>query len=346
MRLGDGLIGPGSHNPDGLFEDRDIVAFHDTVLARTGRAWNRVGPRDALTVPEDLRAAAASPRTEVRRRAALGVQGPARHALPRLLARGGAAGEVDPRGARARAGGLVARPERGAPAAGPLLAEPVPARAPGASAVDRVQPAAGGLRSPASAGDVAVVAVPLDMDERGWERLDAALRRWDTGIDRLDYERLWVPSMLRTRVPPWLAAMAACHRPSRVLWRRAIRGRSRGSAPAPRRADSGVTAPARVARSPRPVVCVVSPDRAAYSQTFVDAHIRRLPATSRCSTAGYFPQFTADDRPLLSSRARAIALLREKAFAASRRPPSGAPWPVAPARARRRRARRVRPDRR
>jgi glycosyltransferase involved in cell wall biosynthesis len=68
------------------------------------------------------------------------------------------------------------------------------------------------------------------------------------------------------------------------------------------------------------VVCVVRPDRSAYSQTFVDAHIRRLPATVKVLHGGYFPQFTEDDRPLLSAQARALAIVREKALGGSRRP--------------------------
>lgn len=70
----------------------------------------------------------------------------------------------------------------------------------------------------------------------------------------------------------------------------------------------------------RPVVCVVRPSREAYSQTFVEAHIRCLPAEVKVLHGGYFPQFTQDDRPLLPVAARALALVREKAFAASRRP--------------------------
>ena len=84
-----------------------------------------------------------------------------------------------------------------------------------------------------------------------------------------------------------------------------------GPLPGPAGGDGG---------EPRPLVCVVRPSRAAYSETFVEAHIRRLPARVVVLHGGYFPQFTQDDRPLLSARERAVALVREKALGATRRP--------------------------
>jgi len=68
------------------------------------------------------------------------------------------------------------------------------------------------------------------------------------------------------------------------------------------------------------VVCVVRPSLHAYSETFVEAHIGRLPATVKVLHGGYFPQFTEGGRPLLSRGERAAALLRERVFRASRRP--------------------------
>ena len=50
-----------------------------------------------------------------------------------------------------------------------------------------------------------------------------------------------------------------------------------------------------------PTICVISPNKNAYSETFIRAHIERLPARIRFLYGGWFPAFTDDDRPLMSS---------------------------------------------
>jgi glycosyltransferase involved in cell wall biosynthesis len=51
-----------------------------------------------------------------------------------------------------------------------------------------------------------------------------------------------------------------------------------------------------------PVVCVISPNAQAYSETFIRAHIERLPATVKVLSGGGFPNYTEDGTPLLSAR--------------------------------------------
>jgi colanic acid/amylovoran biosynthesis glycosyltransferase len=54
-----------------------------------------------------------------------------------------------------------------------------------------------------------------------------------------------------------------------------------------------------VLRRGKPVVCVVSPNEKAYSETFILAHIEQLPARVEVLHGGYFPNSKADGKPLL-----------------------------------------------
>jgi len=56
-----------------------------------------------------------------------------------------------------------------------------------------------------------------------------------------------------------------------------------------------------------PVICVTTPDKNTYSETFIRAHIERLPATVKLLyggklSRGELPYYTEDDQPLVSSR--------------------------------------------
>jgi colanic acid/amylovoran biosynthesis glycosyltransferase len=48
------------------------------------------------------------------------------------------------------------------------------------------------------------------------------------------------------------------------------------------------------------VVCVISPNKNIYSETFIRAHIERLPATVKVLYGGWFPNYREDDEPLVS----------------------------------------------
>ncbi len=322
FHLGDDFAGGGEPG-DALFEDREIVAFHDALLARNGTEWNRVTERDVLAVPDDLRAAAVA-------------------MLERKFGGRAAWGFKDP-----RASLFLDFWRDAVPQAKWILAVRDPAQV--AWSLSRralhwrrqrhwrrlVGPALSVLalwttynrrlltfaeRHPR---DVVVVGLPFDLEEAARPALDAALRGWGVGIDALPYEQVWASSLLGARVPLWLALAARWHAPSRALWRRALGARRHAAGPPAAPAPGGRTAGADASadgRGRRPVVCVVRPSRSAYSETFVEAHIGRLPADVKVLHGGYFPQFTHDDRPLLRGGARAVALLREKVLAASRRP--------------------------
>ena len=48
-------------------------------------------------------------------------------------------------------------------------------------------------------------------------------------------------------------------------------------------------------------VCIISPNKNAYSETFIRAHIEWLPAKVRVLYGGWYPKWTDEDKPLLSS---------------------------------------------
>ncbi len=69
----------------------------------------------------------------------------------------------------------------------------------------------------------------------------------------------------------------------------------------------------------RRVICIISPRKSAYSETFIQAHLRRLPAEVKLlhgtlMRGGSFPAMTEDDRPLLSLAGRGLTLIWREAF--------------------------------
>lgn len=50
-----------------------------------------------------------------------------------------------------------------------------------------------------------------------------------------------------------------------------------------------------------PTVCIISYNKFAYSETFIRAHIERLPAKVKLLYGGWFPIYAENDRPLVSS---------------------------------------------
>jgi colanic acid/amylovoran biosynthesis glycosyltransferase len=57
-----------------------------------------------------------------------------------------------------------------------------------------------------------------------------------------------------------------------------------------------------------PVVCVISPNKEVYSETFIRAHIERLPARVKLLYGGSFPTHMEDDKPLLAPQLTGQAL--------------------------------------
>lgn len=64
------------------------------------------------------------------------------------------------------------------------------------------------------------------------------------------------------------------------------------------------------------MVCLISPSKNAYSETFIRAHAERLPARVRVLHGGFFPRYQDDDTPLLSKgfTRRAARMVLRKAL--------------------------------
>jgi glycosyltransferase involved in cell wall biosynthesis len=56
---------------------------------------------------------------------------------------------------------------------------------------------------------------------------------------------------------------------------------------------------------------VISPSKNAYSETFIQAHKKRLPAEIKTLYGGFFPAFTEDDRPLFPLYPQVSSILRK-----------------------------------
>jgi glycosyltransferase involved in cell wall biosynthesis len=69
---------------------------------------------------------------------------------------------------------------------------------------------------------------------------------------------------------------------------------------------------------------VISPNKNVYSETFIHAHIERLPAKVKVLYGGFFPRFTEDDRPLLPFFCRSIQFALKALGASSKRFPNAA----------------------
>jgi glycosyltransferase involved in cell wall biosynthesis len=320
LHLGDELFGPQVDNPDGLFEDRGIVAFHDRLLAHNAVTWKGVRRGDSLQIPD-------------------GSRDRARDLLARKFAVQEVWGWKDP-----RASLFLDFWRETLPVAKWVLVAREPTQVawslvrrwafhhPNRTWRSRVTDAwialglwttynerllAFAARHP---GDVTLLLVPADIDRAGPARLDAALARWQLGLRPVAFDGVFVPSLLRTSAPPWLAALTCSHVPSREVWRRLLRLRQDPVSGVPPGGRRGAAPASGGEIERRPVVCVVRPSRSHYSQTFVEAHIRRLPATVKVLHEGYFPQLTQDDLRLLSLGERAFVLVREKFLGMSRRP--------------------------
>ncbi|MFC1495128.1 glycosyltransferase [Thermodesulfobacteriota bacterium] len=58
------------------------------------------------------------------------------------------------------------------------------------------------------------------------------------------------------------------------------------------------------------VVCIISPNKDVYSETFIRAHIERLPAKVRVLYGGYFPRFQDNGRELLPISVLPLQIIR------------------------------------
>lgn len=141
--------------------------------------------------------------------------------------------------------------------------------------------------------------VPRACTPQGLEALHSTLcTRWGFELRALTAEPVFVPQILGERTPRWVKLAAATSSARPVF--HALRALS----PLPHSARE-----ARVAA--RPVLCVVTSQKSTYSETFIRAHIARLPARVEIlhgrdhpsRTNGGFPVFTVFHRALLALEA-------------------------------------------
>jgi glycosyltransferase involved in cell wall biosynthesis len=304
LRLGDKLKGPTPFNPDGYFEDVDLVGLHDRALARRGIAWHTPSDPGPLSFPPDLAEEA---------RALLG----------RKMGGVGAWGWKDPRTTLFLDFWADAFPDARfvfvyrdpSCVAASLLSRgdlrtyspSVPRQAWLALCVWTVynrRMLAFVRRSPSRA---ALVRVVEDLDDQGGRRLDEVVRAWELALDSIRFCDVRSPGELLESAPRWLRALARAHAGARRTLARLDRERAARLPVDSRPADSG----AARSPTPRPVVCVVTPGHGAYSETFVRAQLRRLPARLVVLNGEYYPGRLADGRRLLSLPARVVnAVLR------------------------------------
>ncbi|HEY7529937.1 MAG TPA: glycosyltransferase [Gemmatimonadota bacterium] len=146
-----------------------------------------------------------------------------------------------------------------------------------------------------------VVAVPGDLTLEGGVRIREVLRGWGCDVEGIDLHAAYNPHLLKTRRPRWVTAAVrlhpAAHRLAGELVAEGVAPR-RGW-PAPPRQPSSGEEPGRAGRrrsqadgrpapplprangnatSERPTVALVVRERFVTSETFIQAHARRLPA--------------------------------------------------------------------
>jgi glycosyltransferase involved in cell wall biosynthesis len=141
-----------------------------------------------------------------------------------------------------------------------------------------------------------VVAVPGDLTPEGGRRLDRVVRlRWGYATAPIDVLAAYNPHLLKTRRPRWVTSLVRLHPAARRLERELTdAGLEREPAEA---GVEGVRAPDR---RERPVVALVARERFQTTETFIQAHARRLPARVLLLHGPSSGLRTKDDLPIAS----------------------------------------------
>jgi len=309
LYLGDRIKGPTRFNPHGFFEDLDIVGFHESLLALNETAWHAPLRHRPPEVPPASRASAADllrrkfdgrspwgwkdPRTTLflnfwadllpEARWVLVYRDPA-HVAWSLRARGDLlAYSINPVSyilTALRLWTLYAR-----------------------ELVDFAR------RYPERA---VLVRIPDDVTpQRETLVNDTVIGRWGFALRPIDFSQVYTPILLKSGAPRWIEALSRLYLPARLALRQLDRlregllrlhlGEARGAGEA--RSGAGGHP------EPRPVVCIISPRKGEYSETFVQAHITRLPAAIRVLHGEYFPRFRDNGRRLMSLFERGVTLI-------------------------------------
>jgi len=313
--LGDGLRPPSARDAAGFFADEDIVRFHDDLLAQGRANWDDGEALEGLAALAEFDRRAADllslkfggrpawgwkdPRTTLFLESWSRLLPEARwifvlrkpqHVVWSLLSRGGLALQAVHPAARARlALRLWTHYNR--------------------RVLDFCR---------AHPGRTSLVLAPDDFEPAASGAVSELLReRWGYDLGPVDLEAAYNPYLLKTRTPRWIGSLARLHRPSRVLFEELASLRAARASPASPHASRAVGAR---------VVCLLARHKFLSSETFIQAHLGRLPArvhlihgppvverpVEGVPGGNWFPTRTKDDLPLRSPLERvADVLLRE-----------------------------------
>ncbi len=147
--------------------------------------------------------------------------------------------------------------------------------------------------------------VPYDLNVHVERLVNQVVRnQWMLEIRSISLIDVYKPDLLRRKMPWWIERLTNLHFLSLIVLRELKALRSELLARYPTHSSVWHTYNGRErghgVKDSRYSICVMSPNRNAYSETFIHAHIERLPARVRLLYGGWFPAFTEDNRLLIS----------------------------------------------
>jgi glycosyltransferase involved in cell wall biosynthesis len=296
--LGDNMKVPSVHNPDGYFEDLDIVSFHDDVLRANGAMWDAPWTLQHLSLPPEFERRAAEllahefagrplwgwkdPRTTLFLEFWAGLLPSARwlftvrrpaEVVTSMLTRG------DLRR-------YAANPLRRASLALQLWVE----------YYRRILQFAH-----THPQDCLLLWVPDDLAERRAGQLDHVLtHEWGLPLQGVDLAKVYMPTQMKHERNGWVRLLAQAHRPSQALYaelQQWHQQRWNGVSEVIPASTVGRQAAPPVSTSRRKV-CLICPQEFAYSQTFVRDHAHWLPADVRVLYGGTRRTLGSDNESL------------------------------------------------
>ncbi|MCI0411035.1 MAG: glycosyltransferase, partial [Acidobacteria bacterium] len=166
-----------------------------------------------------------------------------------------------------------------------------------------------------------LIFTPQDFEEDRQRRISEVINgQWSLGLRSIDFLEVYKSPWLKKTVPPWVACVTNLYLPALLVLRRLKRLHATLMQEYPRNEDrrSAVDTHHPSRRETKRFLCVISPQKFAYSETFIQAHINRLPAQVKllhgALHGSFFPALTGDDRPLLSLFERAMVQISRNAF--------------------------------
>jgi colanic acid/amylovoran biosynthesis glycosyltransferase len=160
-----------------------------------------------------------------------------------------------------------------------------------------------------------LIFAPEDFEENKQDAINKIIiGRWSFDIRPIDLAAAYSPHLIKKKTPKWIGSLAHLYRPARLvlqqlkelqgsLWDQHLGNEA--ASPAKKGHEREATATKRV-------VCVMLRRKFVYSETFIQAHIRRLPAEIKLIHEKDFSLFSDSELPLLSPFERIMdALSRE-----------------------------------